>query len=279
MPVILSLCIPTFNRVRYLTELLSQLRNQISDKVFTPFVEIIVVDNASTDATHDYLSSLEFPGLRYQRNPRNIGGDANFIECVRQARGDYVWLLGDDELLEDKAVETVFHEAANRRHSLLILTDKNYNPNIGGRSTFENYAEFVSVAATKNPHLILAHTLISANVFRKEVFDQARARRMIATAYCHMHGLFGPLQKGGSVRIIYTDVLRIRDQRAPFKVEPPRLALKQGFYLLFIASACHNPKFRWYALRWIATALINTPRNEFFRISRLFKSMLQKKDV
>lgn len=66
-------------------------------------VEVIVSDNASTDGTKEYMEELvqrgKLKNLCYHRNDENIGPDNNFVMCYKLAKGDYIWLLGDDDMI------------------------------------------------------------------------------------------------------------------------------------------------------------------------------------
>jgi glycosyltransferase involved in cell wall biosynthesis len=64
-------------------------------------VELIISDNASPDETPSLVQDFVAQGLRirYLRNAENIGPDANFLQCFEQARGKYVWLFSDDDLI------------------------------------------------------------------------------------------------------------------------------------------------------------------------------------
>lgn len=101
----LSICIPTYNRKRNLSELLDALAeiNGINSPKSEREIEIVVSDNASTDGTKEYMEDLvkkeKFQNLRYHRNDENIGPDNNFVMCYKLAKGDYVWLLGDDDMV------------------------------------------------------------------------------------------------------------------------------------------------------------------------------------
>lgn len=103
---LLSLTIPTFNRYAFLAELLDALLPQIPQD---GSVELLVSDNASTDATFEIVANFHSRGLplRSVRNPENIGADANFLQCLSLARGKYVWVLGDDDLVLPKAVPQI----------------------------------------------------------------------------------------------------------------------------------------------------------------------------
>ena len=100
MSIQLSICIPTYNRKRNLSELLDALAELIGEG---QDVEILVSDNASTDGTKEYMEDLvqkgKFKNLRYHRNDENIGMSNNFVMCYKLAKGDYIWLLGDDDMI------------------------------------------------------------------------------------------------------------------------------------------------------------------------------------
>src|SRR6202140_4224722 len=95
---LLTIAIPTYNRAGCLKELLSVLSEQVKDE---RRVELIISDNASVDETPSVVQEFADRGLRFRyfRNPENIGPDANFLHCFEQARGKYVWLFSDDDLI------------------------------------------------------------------------------------------------------------------------------------------------------------------------------------
>ena len=96
---LLSICVPTFNRSRFLAELLEGLLPQLS--AMHAGAELLISDNASADDTETVVAAFHARGLpaRYVRNATNIGADANFLQCLSLARGKYVWVLGDDDLV------------------------------------------------------------------------------------------------------------------------------------------------------------------------------------
>lgn len=99
---LLSICIPTFNRGRFLKELLEGILPQLS--ALSPHgyaLDLLISDNASTDQTAEIVAALQTRGLsaRYVRNTTNLGADANFLQCLSLAEAKYVWVLGDDDLV------------------------------------------------------------------------------------------------------------------------------------------------------------------------------------
>ena len=99
---LLTIAIPTYNRVEYLAELLGLLEPQLAE---FPQVELLVCDNASEDDTPQVVAEVRERlakvgvAVDYQRHAENIGSDANFAFSYEQARGSFFWLCGDDDLI------------------------------------------------------------------------------------------------------------------------------------------------------------------------------------
>lgn len=90
----LSVCIPAFNAERYVgATVASVLEQDVSD------VEIIVVDDRSTDGTASVVGAITDPRLRVEVNETNLGPAANWQRAVDLARAPYVKLLCSDDVL------------------------------------------------------------------------------------------------------------------------------------------------------------------------------------
>jgi glycosyltransferase involved in cell wall biosynthesis len=94
-----SVCVPTWNGERYLAETLQSALAQ----TFADF-ELLVVDDGSTDRTLEIAESVRDPRLRVQRNPRREGLPGNWNRCLQLARGRYVLLLCQDDVLAAEAL-------------------------------------------------------------------------------------------------------------------------------------------------------------------------------
>jgi hypothetical protein len=92
-----TLGVPLYNAERYLEQCLDAVLAQ----EFTDF-EVVVSDNASTDATWEICQryAAADPRFRLYRNERNLGGHANFARVVELARGElFKWVAYDDVCL------------------------------------------------------------------------------------------------------------------------------------------------------------------------------------
>lgn len=102
----LSICIPTYNRSTHLANCLESIR--VSRLSSAAAVQVCVSDNASPDDTESVVrAAQEGLTIEYRRNSRNIGIPANFLQVVGMAAGEFVWLVGDDDLLLPPAIDTV----------------------------------------------------------------------------------------------------------------------------------------------------------------------------
>ncbi len=103
-PIRLSVCIPTANRARFVAKAVESVIAEGRDDV-----DIVVSDNASRDDTEQVVRGLasRHPRITYFRQPENRGFDPNYLKVIELARGEWVWVLGDDDWLEPRAIERV----------------------------------------------------------------------------------------------------------------------------------------------------------------------------
>ena len=98
----LSICIPTFNRSKYLENCLNSIF--IAQKKNKLSFEVCVSDNNSDDKiTHIIKKYNKKIKLVFNRNKKNIGVAKNIIKSVSMAKGEFVWLLGNDDLVLPKS--------------------------------------------------------------------------------------------------------------------------------------------------------------------------------
>lgn len=92
---LVSVIIPTYNAARWLGLAVdSALAQTLGD------IEVLVFDNASTDATPDLMARYTDPRLTYVRAVDNVGFAGNVTRGIRAAMGRYFMVLGADDVLE-----------------------------------------------------------------------------------------------------------------------------------------------------------------------------------
>ena len=163
----LTIAIPTYNRCKELAQTLNSIIPQ-----FCSDIEIIVCNNASSDRTINLLEKYK-NYLTVFNNIQNIGPDENFLSCINNAQGKYVWILSDDDLPAQTAIREVL-KRINMEPSagLLHLLAK------GSEVKLENYS-YENVTTDwhncKKEEFILSAgrrlTFISSLVIKKDLFS------------------------------------------------------------------------------------------------------------
>lgn len=110
MAPLLSIGIPTYNRASRLRVMLQAILPQVAE--YADKVELVVSDNASDDDTSRIVEEARSLGpVRYSRNESNIGIIANVIKLPTElANGEFVWVLGDDDLVYPGALTRVLNQ-------------------------------------------------------------------------------------------------------------------------------------------------------------------------
>lgn len=103
----ITIGIPTFNGAQYISGAIESVLGSITPELLGR-VDILVSDNNSTDGTAaicgPYVEAN--PGTVYlQCHDENLGFDRNVQSIFEAARGEYVVILGDDDLLATGALE------------------------------------------------------------------------------------------------------------------------------------------------------------------------------
>ncbi|GFE91918.1 glycosyltransferase family 2 protein [Steroidobacter agaridevorans] len=116
----LSICITTFNRSALIGETLDSILIQTTDAS-----EVVVLDGGSTDATEQVLSDYtsRFSRLRYIRQDMNNGFDHDCDLCVKAAKGDYCWMMTDDDLLKPGAVAAILDTLSHDVSLVVVNTE------------------------------------------------------------------------------------------------------------------------------------------------------------
>jgi len=124
--IILTIAIPTYNRPDRVKNTISRLLPQLTSQV-----KVLVLDNCSNVNVRDHLKEQigadVLNKVQVIRHRVNIGGDANFQRCFELCDTPFIWMLGDDDQVEENAVGLILEEIINfEDHDLIGI---NFNSN------------------------------------------------------------------------------------------------------------------------------------------------------
>lgn len=166
----ISICIPHYNRIQYLIKSLEILELQN----YNTF-EVVISDDCSTDNTKEmiekYISTSKLQ-IVYHRFKLNQGYDRNFRKSIELAKGDYCFILGNDDTL---ANENVLIELAEflRFNNFPDLGFSNYcdfsNSNIITRRAF--YSGIIGSGPDVGLKNYSCFSFVAGIIFKKSTFD------------------------------------------------------------------------------------------------------------
>lgn len=96
---LVSIMIPTYNAAGTIRQTLESILRQSYTNM-----EIVIVDNASTDNTVEIARQYNDLRLKTIVNETNIGAESNFNKCIELAQGDYIAIYHADDVYETDMV-------------------------------------------------------------------------------------------------------------------------------------------------------------------------------
>ncbi len=114
MEKLLTIAIPTYNRREYLATALASIFSQYDERV-----EVLVSDNCSEDDTREFVLS-NYSKASYFCNEQNVGME-NFKRCYDRASGQYVMLLGDDDIVVEGAIKHILDFLEKNKDLTLVF--------------------------------------------------------------------------------------------------------------------------------------------------------------
>lgn len=175
----LSICIPNYNRIGMLERLLEETCGQIARNDLGREVEICVSDDCSETNPWDTMEKIRdrFPDVPivYTRNEKNMGMDYNFLNCVRVAHGKYAWIVGNDDVPIEGALNKILEILVRSRYQDIDIIVTPFD-------SFDYDGNFVE---TVYP--------LGSDMKKDMLFDTAHRNQLhqLAMAVCDNSALFG----------------------------------------------------------------------------------------
>lgn len=106
----LSICIPAYNKSDRLRKNITSLLDACDDEI-----EIVVVDNVSSENLEDVCNSFNDPRISYYRNEKPVAATVNWFRSIRLAKGQWALLMMDRDLINGKGIPAVVEALKNNR--------------------------------------------------------------------------------------------------------------------------------------------------------------------
>ena len=244
--ILLSICIPTYNRASYLNVCLDRVVEQIT--IDMP-VEVIVSDNCSTDHTLEVASKyLDLPFFRLINQPYNKGPMKNGLELVKDhANGLFCWYIGDDDYVVPGAINNLIKLIKLNNCDFIFLnlqsvnTDVDYNNfELSSKPNFELLSSFNQILLPKYSQIFAGELM--ASVFRrdlflqeKEIYNRIDKEYLSTLETSYLHCVIFANQFIGKRALFVKDIMILADNRArEWSDKSAYLVVEQLFNLLLL---------------------------------------------
>jgi glycosyltransferase involved in cell wall biosynthesis len=140
---VISIVIPTYNRANIVKGCIESVVQQATDNV-----EVIVVDDGSTDATGELLQQLQqqYTGLRVISNPGNHGVNYARNRGIERASGDFIMFLDSDDRLAAGCLHRIsetIDDNPGRIHFLFCVSDRKAEFSTTTRAKLVDYEDWI----------------------------------------------------------------------------------------------------------------------------------------
>ncbi|WP_179004962.1 glycosyltransferase family 2 protein [Winogradskyella forsetii] len=120
---LVSVIIPNYNGLEFIKETLNSVFQQSHKEI-----EVIVVDDGSTDGSFEYLSKVDKPNFRLLKNPSK-GACAARNYGLSLATGDYIQFLDADDLLDLNKIEAQLQQLSNDENKVAVCSTRHFYAN------------------------------------------------------------------------------------------------------------------------------------------------------
>lgn len=212
----LGICVPTYNRASFLIQTVSQIIKQA--KVHN--IPIYISDNGSIDNTFDIVNELKrnYEFIYYQRVETNLGIDRNIINVVKMANTSFVWLFGDDDLIEENAISEILKKIS-LDFDLIIVNSSTNNVDFSRIIEERHYKIYEDKSYFEGDYSKLLidtvsyTTFLGALVVRKKLWESVPYDSFLETDFVHT-GIIYSYIIGHKTYIISKPYIKIRLQNA-----------------------------------------------------------------
>jgi len=84
-------------------------------------VAVVISNNASDDGTKEYLDGIKSPLVTVVHQETNLGLIGNYRFLINSCVTDYIWVVSDDDFIEDNTIATVLEHVVAKQAGLIHL--------------------------------------------------------------------------------------------------------------------------------------------------------------
>ncbi len=173
MNPVVSIIIPAYNKGPYIRRaVMSALRQSFSE------IEVIVVDDASTDLTCEIVNGINDDRLKLVRHNKNLGSNHSRISGLKVASGAYIQFMDADDRLEPEVVERMLERHIVTSADIVVMASRRVGKYVPLKIPFFIPSKFFGNAETAVARSVLP-VILSKEGFSLSLADKMYSRRLL----------------------------------------------------------------------------------------------------
>jgi len=280
--ILLSICIPTFNRCEVLER---SLQTYINDPSFDERVEIVISDNCSTDDTEAVIKKYltKYNNIRYHRLNETICADLNMNKVLSMGNGLYLKLMNDTISLKPRILEKMlkiidkkklgispifFYQNIHFLNSNKIIICSNINELVSNVSFYIGWIANFGIWRTQYDALEEKDRLAHLQFPMADLTIRLILQHQNSVIYFKDYFSVAELKKKGGYNVFSTfavNYLSIYDEYLIFNKLENRIYNREKYRL-----------YRYLLMPWYKNLVINKSENLYFEKEHFFKIIFTK---
>jgi GT2 family glycosyltransferase len=195
LPSTVSVCMATYNGYPYIEEQICSILPQLREQD-----ELIVVDDASSDQTREYILKIKDPRIKLISHKKNRGVVDTFEHAVRSATGNILFLCDGDDIWAPNKVKEVLRAFVENPQAQVVSTGLRLIDQNGQFLDNNDYGKNREFTSSLLPNLVRNRFQGSAMAFRSSLLSQVlpfpKPRRFLHDAWI---GTRNTMTGGGTV--------------------------------------------------------------------------------
>ena len=216
----LSICMPTYNDAAFISYALESIFNQSPADI-----EVVILDGASSDDTESIVKSWmsKYRQIKYIKKGSKGGIDKDMDLSVREASGEYCWLLSSNDVLAEHSISDILSELVGKDDVFLcnrLVTDEYlqnptfeafFSSDIGATSIDFTDSNQASAYLASAYGLGSVFSFMSSIIVRRTSWLSVKTPETVhGTNYRHVYIILYLMTRGSSLRLITKPLVTAR---------------------------------------------------------------------
>lgn len=193
----LTIAIPIFNRPEYLEKALDSITIGLRNKSYTFDIGILIIDDSCSNindyVVNKFIDENKNTKISFVKNDINVGIDQNICNAIFFPDSDYVWLMGEDDLIDKKSFEVLDNyiykdydfiavNYATVNNNYIIIRDSNF-PNSSSINFLDKNTVDLSTFLSK---YFIYIGFIGSCIYKKSLINKNHYSKYLGSYFSHL---------------------------------------------------------------------------------------------